>query len=383
MSMEQVAQGLVGVLREATDRIEAERRVPADLSDQLGAAGLYHMLAPAAVGGAEASPMAFVGALEALATGDAAAAWAVMTSATTSLLLHYLEPRVARAMLEEAPHAALAGVFAPRGRAVPGDGGYTLTGRWSWASGCENAAWRMGGALVFDGEAPRTLPSGAPEIRSCFFRADDSQVHDTWQTVGMRGTGSHDVEVQALWVPSAHTSCVLLDEPRHDSALGRFPLFGLLALGVSAVGLGIARAALSEVIGLAGTKRSRGGGRRMAESELVQVTLAEAEAAVAAGRALMLEQAVQAWAVASAGDPLGDAHRGGLRMAATHAARASADAVQTAWDLAGGAAVWTANPLERHLRDVRVLTQHIMVARDTLKPVGRLLLGLPTDTSLL
>ncbi|MGE3632237.1 MAG: acyl-CoA dehydrogenase family protein [Sandaracinaceae bacterium] len=376
-----IASEMVGTLRARSAEIEEGRRVPRDLSDALGRTGLYRMLAPREVGGLEVRPTAFARALEVLATGDAAAAWTVMTSSSTGMLLAYLAPDVARAILDEAPNAALAGVFAPSGRAVPEGGGYRVSGRWQWASGCENARWRTGGVIVMDGSAPRAAPGGGPEIRSCLFRADDTRVIDTWRVAGMRGTGSHDLEVKDAFVRADHTVCVFQDAPRHDGPLFRFPLFGLLATGVSAVGLGIARAALDHVIELARTKRSRGGSKSMAESELVQVRVASAEAELSAARAGVHAVLEETYAHAERGAPLEDLHRARLRMAATFAAQASARAVDAAYTLAGGAAVWDESPLQRHLRDVHVMTQHLMVGEPTLKPVGRVLLGLPTDTS--
>lgn len=375
------ADALVPTLRERTDEIERGRRVPADLSDQLGAAGLYRMLAPRAVGGEEVHPRTFARALETVATGDSAAAWTVMTGSTTGLLLGYVEPDFAREVLDSAPRAALAGVFAPSGRAVPEDGGYRLSGRWQWASGCENAGWRMGGAMVMDGDAPRRLEGGGVEIRSCFFRAEQSEVIDTWHVSGMRGTGSHDLSVKDLVVPARQTTCVFTDAPRHDVPLLRFPIFGLLATGVSAVGLGIARGALDHVEDLARNKRSRGGKKTMAESELVQVRVAEAEAELAGARALSRETLEEVFAHAESGASLTDTHKARLRMSATHSARTAARCVDAAYHLAGGAAVWEKSPLQRHLRDVHVMTQHVMVGETTLKPVGRILLGLETDTS--
>ncbi|MEN0068400.1 MAG: acyl-CoA dehydrogenase family protein [Myxococcota bacterium] len=384
MNLVDRARELVPTLAAQSPAIEAARRVLPEVSAAMGAAGLYRMLAPAAVGGEEADPATFLATLETLATGDSAAAWTVMTGATTGLLLHYLDPDAARTILEETQDASLAGVFAPTGSARPtDDGAYSLTGRWAWASGCENAIWRMGGAVVPKGEDLDRLSNGAPAVRSCFFRAEASTVHDTWHTHGMRGTGSHDVEVREISVPEAFTTCVFRDAPRHDAAVARFPVFGLLALGVSAVGLGIARSALDELVEVANAKRAPGGGRRLAESELLQVRLATSEGHLAAARALVREAVDEAWTRALGGDALTEAHRAKLRLGATMAAKASVSAVETAYELAGGTAVWEKSPLQRHLRDVRVMAQHIMVGERTLKPVGRVMLGLPTDITVL
>ena len=375
------ARAMAPGLAERSAEIEAARRVPAELSDALGAEGFYRMLVPAALGGGEVPPRVFAAALEELARGDAAAAWVVMTGSTTGLLLAYLEEGAARTILDARAEAALAGVFAPTGRAVPEAGGYRVSGRWAYGSGCENAAWRAGGCLVFEGERPRTLPGGGVEIRTCFFPAEDVRVEDTWEVSGLRGTGSHDLVVEDVFVPAERSCCVLADAPRHDGALYRFPLFGLLSTGVAAVGLGIARAALDAVMEMARTKRSRGGKRTMAEGELVQVTLARAEGRLRAARALVHETLDAVWETAAAGAALGDEERARIRLAATHAAETAAGVVDRVFTLAGGAAIWSRSPLQRHLRDVHVMTQHVMVGEPTLKPVGRILLGLETDSS--
>ncbi len=382
-TIERRAEEMVPTLRARTEEIEAGRRVPADLSDRLGGAGFYRLLVPSALGGGEMHPAAYVRALTTLATGDSAAAWTVMTGSTTGLLLAYLDPDFARQILDEAPNAALAGVFAPTGKATPENGGYRLKGSWQWGSGCENAKWRMGGGLVFDEDGPRMVATGVHEIRSFFFRADESTMVDTWHVSGMRGTGSHDLVVDDVFVPERQTTCILVDRPHYDGPLYRFPLFGLLAMGVAAVGMGIARAALDHIEELARTKRSRGGKKTMAESELVQVRLASAEAELRAAQALMTETLDEVYGYAEKGDALTPMHKARLRLAATFAAQASARSVDTAYNLGGGGSVFDTSPLQRYLRDVHVMTQHVMVGETTLKPVGRILLGLDADISLL
>lgn len=374
------AAGLASKLREQSAAIESARRVPETLSRELGAAGFYRMLAPAALGGGESHPKLFARVLEELASGDAASAWVVMTGATTGLLLAYLEPDSAKAIIDETGDAALAGVFAPLGRARATEGGYRLSGQWAWASGCENARVRMGGALVMHEDGVSTLADGTPEIRSLFFDAKDSKVLDTWRVMGLSGTGSHDVVVEDVFVPASRTTCVFRDGPRQSGPLYRFPIFGLLAVGVTSVGLGIARAALEQITTLAKAKRSRGGKKQMAEQELVQVEIATATGELSAARALVHSTLDEVWAGAERGDPLTELDRARLRLAATHAAQASASVVRRAYSLGGGASVWDESPLQRHLRDVHVMTQHVMVGAQTKKTIGRILLGLPTST---
>jgi alkylation response protein AidB-like acyl-CoA dehydrogenase len=384
MSVNERASGWVDELREHAPAIEAGRRVPQELSDRLGADGFFRMLVPASLGGGEVHPREFAAALQTLARGDGAAGWLAMTGSTTGLLTAYLPETGARAVLEGAPHAALAGVFAPSGRATPVDGGYRLSGRWAFGSGCENATWRVGGALVFEGDAPRKLPSGGPEIRSFFFRADESKVEDTWRTAGLRGTGSHHMSVEDVVVPAERSTCILADVPAHEGALYRFPVFGLLATGVASVGLGIASHALELGLEMARSKRSRGGGKLMGESEIVQVELATAQGELGAAEAFLRTTLDAAWAQAErTSEPLGEEARARLRLAATHAARSAAAVTDRVYHLCGGASIWDSNPLSRCFRDVHVMTQHVMVSPATLKPIGRIALGLPTDSSML
>jgi len=374
------ARGLVEPLRAHSDEIEQGRRLPVEVAQQLAEAGMFRMLVPASLGGGEVTPATMVRTLATLAEGDAAAAWCVMTGATTSLLSAYLPVEAATMIWKDEPEVITAGVFAPTGRAEPTEGGFRLTGRWAFASGCENATWRMGGALVMEEGKPRTA-NGRPEIRSMLFRAEDSRIIDTWDVAGLNGTGSHDMAVEGLFVPEAHTACLVTDDPTHAGTLYRFPVFGLLAAGVSAVALGIGRAAIDELSALVKRKKSFGGKRSLAQGELIQVEVARAEAELSAGRALLLERCEQAWHAAEKGALTGG-DRASLRMAATHATRSAVRAVDAMYQAGGGTALYRSkSPLQRHLRDVHTVTQHIMVSPQTDKTVGRVLLGVETDTS--
>lgn len=363
-------------LLELAPDIERERRVPEGLATELSASGFYRMLVPASLGGGEVHPQVFVDVLEALGRGDGATAWTVMTGSTTGLLAAYL-PRAGAEALFRDPATIPAGVFAPMGRARVVDGGYQLTGRWPFTSGIDNAAIRLGGGLVVDESgAPRMLANGAPEVRSFFVRREESSIVDTWRTSGLRGSGSHDMVVDDVFVPAEHTTCVFADEPTESGGLYRFPLFGLLALGVSAVGLGIAGAALEEVTGLAARKKR--GRKSLAESELTQIRIARSSSQLDAARALMRVTIDDAW---SAPGALDVSMRARLRMAATHAAETAAKVVDVAYHLGGGASIYEKSPLQRHFRDVHTMTQHIMVNESSFKVPGRVLLGLETDIS--
>lgn len=368
MSLLDAAQDLLPELRELSPRIESERRVPADIATKLAEQGFHRCLVPAGLGGGETHPRTFVQILETLAQGDAATAWTVMTGATTGLLAAYLPESGARALFQD-PACIPCGVFAPLGQATEVDGGFRVRGRWAFASGIDNATLHLGGALV------RREGSEKPELRSFFLPPGSVQLQDTWHTAGLCGTGSHHMVVEDAFVPLEHSVCVFTDAPWAEGPLYRFSLFGLLALGVAGVGLGIARAALDHIVEHA--QKTAPGRRALADTERVQLEVGKMAGHLAAARALVQTSIQEAW---DAAEPSLQ-HRAALRLAATHAAAAAVDVVDDAYRLGGSAAFFSASPLQRHLRDVRTLMHHIMVNESSYRPIGRLRLGLPIDTS--
>jgi len=359
-----------GRARELAAQTEHERRVSPELSDTLARAGLYQLCVPESLGGQEAPPQVLVESVEALAVADAAPAWCVAVCATAGMLTAYLPADAAREVAGGGDNV-LGGVFAPMGRAVAHDGGFTVSGRWRFASNAENCDWLMGGCRVGD----------APDVRLVLFPAQDAEVLDTWRVSGLRGTGSHDIAVEELVVPSAHTASLISDRPVQSGPLYSFPPFGLLALSIAAVALGIARGALDDVAELASVKTPTMGTRTLAERPATQAQLAQAEAALRAARVLLYAAVDAAWEAARAGSAIPLALRVDLRLAATHAVTTSAAAVDAAYSLGGGSVIYESSPLQRRFRDVHAATQHMLVGPSTWELAGRALLGLDVDDS--
>jgi alkylation response protein AidB-like acyl-CoA dehydrogenase len=238
----------------------------------------------------------------------------------------------------------------------------------------------MGGALVAGAE---TLPGGGPNVRCMLFRASDTRVLDTWDTSGLRGSGSHDVEVTDVFVPEERTFSLLTDTPRYAGGTSGLPFFGVLAAGVAAVALGIARAAIDALVLLANAKEPQGARRTLAHRERVQFAVAAAEGKLRAARAFLTESLRDAALEASSSGAPSVRGRALVRVAASHAARAAAEAVDLAYDTGGASSVYSKNPLQRHFRDVHVATQHAMVGPIAMTLGGRVLLGLESDTSML
>lgn len=367
------------------DEIERMGHLPADLSARFAQAGFYRMLVPRVYGGLEVHPATFVEVVERIARTDGASAWCVMISATAASCSAFLPPEQSAAMFSD-PEVCLAGVFAPRGVAVPetrdGVDGYRVNGRWQWGSASRNAHFITGGCLVMDAQGqPQKLPNGMPMIRSMVFEPADVALLDTWDVSGLCGTGSTDFEVRDVFVPHVRSYSYLTDTPV-DVPLFAFPRFGLLALGIAAACLGMARGAIDELSLLAGAKKPDASAKVLAQRPAVQQQVAQAQALVRSARAFVGEAIDAAWAAALAGK-VETAHRADLRLAASHAVKSSAQAIDLMYGLGGGSSVYRRSSLQRYFRDVHVATQHMMVGDSTYELIGRLLLGIPTDVTTL
>lgn len=360
---------------------ERERRLPDELVAEMVEAGVFRLVVPKAAGGLEEHPAVLVEVVEEIARGDGAAGWCAAIGATSGLLAAYL-PEATAAEIYGPPRVISGGVFAPRGRAIATEGGYRVTGRWPFASGCTHCDWLMGGCVVErDGEVEK-LPSGMPDVRLVVAPAAEVQIHDTWNVMGLRGTGSHDIEMSDLLIPAERTASMISERPTAKGPLYAFPQFGLLAIAIGAVGLGIARGALDDVLAMAGARKPTGSSRTMAERPTVQAELATSEARLRAARALLHDSIGQAWDSALERGEVPVEQRASLRMAATHAATTGAEVTGSAYKLGGGTAVYESKTaLPRRFRDANVATQHMLVAPATNELAGRILLGLETDTA--
>ena len=371
----ETVRALAPALRAQSDRIEQERRLPMELVRTLARAGVFRLCIPRSLGGQEAEPATILAVLEELARADGSTGWCAMIGATSGLTSGYLPEGEARTIYGTSPDVVTGGVFAPTGSAVREDAAYRVTGRWRFASGCQHCDWLMGGCIVQDG--------GSPRARMVFFPVRDAEIIDTWTVSGLRGTGSHDMAVRDLRVPVARSVSITDDRPVAPGPLYAFPIFGLLAVGIAAVAVGIARGALDEIEHLATAKTPTGGRRLLAERPTVQAQIAEAEATAGAARAFLSEVVDEAWHAARAAGAIPVPVRARVRLAATHATAAAARAVDVAYTAGGGTAVYAESPLQRAFRDIHVVTQHMMVAPATWELAGRVLLGLETDTTML
>ena len=374
-AIEAIAGEISAAARALAAEIERGRRLPDELVARLRESGLLRAGAPREVGGLELAPGEALGCAEEIARGDASAGWCVSIAMTSSLLAAYLPPQ-SREELFGGGRGVAAGVWAPRGRARPVDGGVVVSGRWAFCSGISHSDLMFAGCLA-EGD-----PSERPEHTVVALRREDLEVLDTWHTLGLRGTGSHDAVADAVFVPRTRTFS-LFDGPVVGRPLYRFPIFGFFALSIAAAALGNARAAIDDLVALAANKVGLGSSRPLAARSPTQASVARAEASLRAARALFYEAIDAAWRAAHGDEPVSVALRNELRLAATHAVRTAAEVVRAMYDLAGGTAVYDDSPLQRRFRDAFTATAHFQVNAASRELPGRILLGQPAETSML
>ena len=376
----EAARALAPRIRACVAETDRARRLPEPLVQELVAAGLYRMFLPHALGGFELPPLAYFDVVEELTRADSAVGWSILisTSSMTSML-RGLPDAVVADMFTSPRRTIVMGSAPPKGRAVAADGGYRVTGRWTQGSNILIAGWVQVGCIVHDGAEPRRGPDGRVEQRLVSLPATEADVFDTWDTTGMRGTGSHDFGFTDRFVPEARTHVAGRPSAR-PGPLYQFP--GWTHVAHAALGLGIARVAMEAFLDLAAGKRATW---LPAEGDLagrgtIQARVAEAEALVGAGRAYVRERLADMWETVCAGAAPSPAQRATYRLAIAHAMANAVAAVDLLYRAAGASAIYASSPLDRCLRDAHTAQAHVWVAPDTYEIAGRLLLGLDPGT---
>jgi alkylation response protein AidB-like acyl-CoA dehydrogenase len=238
-----------------------------------------------------------------------------------------------------------------------------------------NATWLGGGGFVLENGAPRTL-NGIPDLTMSLFPREDVTIHDTWDSAGLRGTGSHDIEVKDVFVPQERTYSLLSAKPYYDGPLYRANFINVFSPPVAAVALGIARAALDEFVALASGKMPMFTTTILRDKLTVQAQVGRAEGLVRSARSLLFEVTDSLWESMCAGEPLSDEQMVMTRVACAHAAKSCAEAVDMVYTMGGATSVYEKSKLARCFRDVHTMTQHIAVQEQLFERTGKYFLGL-------
>ena len=341
--------------------------------DALYESGLLRLKLPRVLGGAEADLATQLDVLEAVSEIEPSAGWCLMIGAASlGGVGAFLPDDAIEEIFAEGKPPKTAGVFAPFGNAVPVEGGYLLNGRWSFASGVRHSDWISAGARVVSEDVDYP-----PQIRATI-RTSDVKIHDNWQVIGLRGTGSCDFSVKDLFVPYRFAYDVSLTEPLRGGAMYRLGRPGFVTNEHSAFALGVGRRALTAVIEV-GASKTRGytSVNPLARRPAFQRMLSESDLRLRAARALNVEILEEAWRVVCDGHPPSPPLQAQMRSVCTYSTDVAADVVSQAFRFAGSAALFESSVLQRCLRDINAGAQHQMVSDTAYENHGQFMLGLP------
>lgn len=358
---------LLAEIRSRRKEFEAQRFISQDIIERFRALGVYRALVAKRFGGDEVSPAEFCRLIETIATADGSAGW-VASFGIGGVYLAALPVETLAKLYANGPDVVFAGGIFPPQPAPLVEGGFQVSGRWSWSSGS------MGADVVGVGIAPKS-DTGSSLPRMAVMPKSSARIEKNWEVSGLLGTGSHDLVVENVVVPEEWTFVrgggASLDEP-----LYRYPALAFATQVLAVVALGIARSAIDEVIAMAGGRASVTGAPKLGDRVYVQLEMAKIEAELRAARAFFYEAIDDVWNVLLAGDTPTPDQVSMLRLSSTHATRVGADVARRAQMLTGMTGVYEASPLAAQVRDVQVVTQHAFMGDITYQNAGAMLFGL-------
>jgi alkylation response protein AidB-like acyl-CoA dehydrogenase len=377
-SLIDAARDIAPIIRQHCQDAERERRLSRPVLDALRETGLLRMSTPRSLGGLEADPITRALVVEEVSRHDSAAGWTLENPLDWACFCARLPDEGAEEIYRHGADVLIAAQFGRPLNATSTEGGYRISGRAPFVSNCCDADWISSTALV-DG---KRQAEGEPEMVMVYFPRKDCEIIDTWHVMGMRGTGSHDIAVTDVYVPTSRTFPMVPEfEPgsHYQGPLYRLPVVGVAATGIPTPMLGVARRALDEVTELALTKAPVASSGLLKERSLAQVQLGKAEAVLRSGRLLLLNTVKEAWQRSVDGGTHSLKHKADLLLAMTHAMSSAVQAVELACSIAGTTAFRATSPLERCFRDVQTLKHHVFASEARYGTFGQIYLGVPPD----
>lgn len=379
------ARALQPQLEAAAAEIDGTRDIPGAILERMVEVGFFRMTLPKFVGGLEVDHPTFMQTIEALAMGDASAPWILGQAAGCALSAAYLDPATAQEIYGDRRAVVIWGP-PEQAKAVVCEGGYRLTGRWSFASGVRHATWIGAHTPVFeaDGVSRKIDPRGEPMVVTCIVPASKVRLVDVWHTIGLKGTGSDNYEIDGLFVPARFAYWRDESQRKYHAPLYLYPLNTIHAIAFSSVALGLARRLLDSFLEVARVKvpRLQKAAARLRENHVVQGEIGLAEARLRSSRLYLLEALTGIWAEVERSNRVTLEQRMTIRLAATYAMRQANEVVDMAYHHAGALAVLAANPFERRFRDMHTVMQQVQARHQHLQNVGQYILGLEPDLTL-
>lgn len=379
------ARALAPQICAAREEMDQLRRIPSDLAAQVAATGAHRLFLPASMGGPQVDPITAFRVVEELSRAEGSVGWCALLSNGGALFAGHLTPETGREMFGIPPDFRCAGSFRPEGIARPVAGGYRVSGRWDYASGISNANWLFVNcklAEAADAPPPAAVNAGTGPAASAatvmlFLPITEVAVYDTWQVVGLCGTGSNDFVAEDVFVPAARS--FRLYAPAREPGFLYHPRTMLIAIWtlVSAVALGIARGAMESFIDLAAAAGTTLSATPLRERPAAQAKVGEAEALISGARAYVLDAVGRAWDTFRPDLPMPSPELAQARLAITHSIHAAARAVDLLFHAAGTNAIHRRYGLERRFRDAHVVMQHGAGLPANYESGGQALMGLP------
>jgi alkylation response protein AidB-like acyl-CoA dehydrogenase len=370
------ARVLLPLLDAHGPEIDRRRELTQEVVDAVVRLDLLRLLLPRSLGGQEIHLLEFCKTTETLAWGDASTGWFVNQSNVSAASSAAAMPHEAAAAIFGGPRSGLAwGAKHGKSSAIRVDGGYRLTGTWSFASGSRHTHWIGAHSAVQNPDGSPNMRYGRPDDRSFLFLRDKATIIDDWQVLGLRGTGSDTYTVEDLFVPDEHAPA--RDAPEERREPGPLYVIGstlLYATGFCGVTLGLARRMLETYTELARGRHSKSSINAMADNNAVQRELGLLEAKLSAARAFLHEVVCQAYDAAGAGTLDVDL-RMRLRLATTYGMNEATDVSIACYRGAGTAAIMDSAPFERRLRDALSASQHMQAMLPLIEMVGRHIIG--------
>jgi alkylation response protein AidB-like acyl-CoA dehydrogenase len=340
---------------------------------------MFHLAIPRSIGGGELDLPTYIQVIEELAKADGSTAWVINQGAIFATFAARMPPEVARAIWIDTPRGVVSNTPAAIAKAVVVPGGFRVTGRLGFSTGCRHASWVSPHAQIIENGHPRILADGLPETRYLFVPVAEAELLDTWHVRGLRGTGTHHFAVHDVFVP-AERSLLSRNAPLIETGpLYQVPRTLAFACGDAATALGVARACINAFYDMAGSKNAWGTQGTLREQPMVQADVGEAEATLRSARALLTQTVQEMWDVVSNGAPPTLDQRAALRIAATHSIRLAVKVVDIIYNAAGSTSVYDGQLIQRCFQDIHVMSQHVQSRRAHYELVGRHWLGLPTD----
>ncbi|QCY11689.1 acyl-CoA dehydrogenase family protein [Pseudomonas sp. MPC6] len=361
-------QKLLGEIRARarSEEFDQQKFISQDVIEQFRELGVYRALVPKRFGGDERSPAEFCQMVEDISIADGSAGW-VASFGMSPVYLAALPLETIKKIYADSPDVVFAGGIFPPQPASFVDGGLEVNGRWKFSSGC------MGASLIGVGISPKNGEMlGLPRL--AVMPREKVRIEETWNVVGLVGTGSHDVVVEGVVVPEEWTF-VRGGPSNLDEPFFRYPSLSFATQVLSVVGLGVARAALDELSGMASGRISVTGAPSLSDRPLAQVEMAKAEASLRAARSWFYQAIDDAWDSVLAGVPVSVEQTNMLRLSSTHATRVAADVARTAQMLSGMSGVYRTSPLSRFVNDTQVITQHAFMGDMTYQNAGAIFFG--------